>query len=144
MSKNKPLIRGDLPKNPTWGVGITERNQCIHYHTLVDVVAIRLKCCNAYYACISCHAEMADHPPVRWGHQDFGEKAVLCGYCKTYLSIRAYLQNHPQCPSCKGHFNPGCRDHHHLYFSGSELFEKAGCDVVDPAVKGDIFPFQKG
>lgn len=148
MPKNKPLICSDLSKNLTWGIGITERNQCIHYQTLVDVVAIRLKCCSIYYACILCHAEMADHPPIRWSQQEFEEKVVLCGYCHTYLTINAYLQSHPKCPSCHGPFNPGCAAHHHLYFSpgvsGDEIFEEAGCNIVDPAMEGDIFSLEEG
>lgn len=118
MSNSKEHFQCDLSKNPAWGVEMSEKYQCIHYNSRLDVVAIRLKCCNIYYACILCHAYRADHFHMRWSKEEFHEKAILCGHCHTSLTIKDYLKSHPNCPSCRGAFNPGCASHHHLYFEG--------------------------
>ncbi|MCP5505271.1 MAG: hypothetical protein H7A38_00110 [Chlamydiales bacterium] len=116
MFKNKPNLQCDFSKISTWGLNISEKYQCIHYHTPLDVVAIRLKCCHIYYACIRCHTYHADHLPIRWTWEEFDEKAVICGCCKTLLSIYSYLMSPSDCPICKAVLNPGCKSHHHFYF----------------------------
>src|SRR5215831_18222803 len=42
------------------GISVTEQTQCVHYQSEVDVVAVRFKCFDAFYACIRCHEELAD------------------------------------------------------------------------------------
>ena len=46
----------------------------------------------------------------------FDDAAVLCGVCRTELSVASYLDRADTCPACGAAFNPGCRNHHHLYF----------------------------
>lgn len=101
------------------GVALDEQTRCAHYHSRVDVIAIRMKCCNEYYACNSCHAELADHPLQRWPADERNEHAVLCGVCGTELTIADYMASGDRCCRCGADFNPGCRSHHHFYFSTS-------------------------
>src|SRR5262245_41652795 len=98
------------------GKPIDYQTRCVHYHTELDVIAIKFKCCGEYYPCIDCHEETAGHPAQPWRKAEFSTKAVLCGRCKTELSIAEYLSSGHQCPNCGGGFNPHCSLHYHLYF----------------------------
>jgi uncharacterized CHY-type Zn-finger protein len=97
------------------GSVVDEMTRCVHYQTAVDIVAIKFACCNGYYPCHLCHEEHAGHPAQQWrlGERDHG--AVLCGACKTELTIASYLAT-SECPSCRSPFNERCRLHTHLYF----------------------------
>ena len=98
------------------GIGVNERTQCAHYRSDLDIVAIRFKCCDKFYACIHCHEEIAGHEPVRWGRDERETPAVLCGNCHGLLSVAEYLASGNTCPRCDAPFNPGCAKHHHVYF----------------------------
>jgi uncharacterized CHY-type Zn-finger protein len=98
------------------GVSVNEQTQCVHYHSAHDIVAIRFKCCDKFYACIHCHEEIAGHEPVLWGRDERETAAVLCGNCHSTLSIAEYLASGNTCPRCGALFNPGCAKHHDLYF----------------------------
>jgi uncharacterized CHY-type Zn-finger protein len=100
------------------GPVVDEQTRCIHYHTPLDVIAIKFACCGEYYACHLCHAEAAGHAARAWplGEQD--ARAVLCGVCGSELSITEYL-GVDSCPHCGAAFNPGCRLHSHLYFESA-------------------------
>ncbi|NEU10370.1 hypothetical protein GZH53_18745 [Flavihumibacter sp. R14] len=111
MTKRSPII--------VKGNQIDDQTRCIHYHSALDIIAIKFKCCRTYYPCYDCHQAEADHRPERWSKEEWDTKAILCGACKTELTIRQYLDCNYTCPSCKAHFNPGCRNHDHLYFGGS-------------------------
>ncbi|MEC9240675.1 MAG: CHY zinc finger protein [Pseudomonadota bacterium] len=95
---------------------IDAETRCGHYHRGVDVVAIRFYCCRSWYACHDCHLALADHPPVVWPRGLWAEHAILCGVCGHQLAVHQYLAGDSVCPSCSAHFNPGCQQHHHLYF----------------------------
>jgi len=95
---------------------IDRETRCIHYHGELDIIAVKFKCCGRYYACSSCHEELESHAPARWGREEFGERAILCGACGAELTIRDYLSSGFACPSCRLPFNPGCARHYHLYF----------------------------
>lgn len=101
---------------PVRGVGVGPETRCAHYHTSRDVIAIRFACCGTYYPCAECHDALADHPPETWDRSAFDREAVLCGVCGTELRIDDYLDDPTACPECASAFNPGCADHHHLYF----------------------------
>ena len=90
--------------------------RCVHYHSLLDVIAIKFKCCNEYYACFYCHQEEADHKAQVWGKEEFDNKALLCGECKKEISINEYISSINQCRNCGAKFNPNCKNHFHLYF----------------------------
>ncbi|MBG9736925.1 CHY zinc finger protein [Paenibacillus alvei] len=100
---------------------IDAMTRCRHYHSEVDVIAIKFKCCDVYYGCYYCHAEMADHQPIVWPMEEQDAKAILCGSCYAELTIEQYLNSHYKCPVCHVSFNPGCKNHNHLYFEQKEL-----------------------
>ncbi len=92
------------------------QTRCVHYHSGTDVIAIRFKCCNTYYPCYQCHAELAGHEAVLWEKTEHQQLAVLCGVCKNQLTIAQYLACANKCPACGVLFNPNCSRHYHLYF----------------------------
>ena len=98
------------------GVGVDDQTRCLHRRSPLDVIAIKLPCCDKYYACHECHAELESHGAVVWPRDRFGELAVLCGVCRTELTVDTYLSSAFICPACGAGFNPGCADHYHLYF----------------------------
>lgn len=98
------------------GKVVDESTRCVHYHSPLDVIAIKFKCCEEYYPCYYCHEEEAGHEPSVWKKDEFDTPAILCGVCKSELTIREYLSCQHQCPACKAFFNPNCHKHYHLYF----------------------------
>ena len=107
-------------KSPVRGVAVDAQSRCAHYHSATDIIAIRMRCCGAYYACAACHETLAGHPIDRWDRHEWDVQAVRCGACGRALSIREYLSCGDRCPGCGAPFNPGCRNHYHLYFVLSE------------------------
>ena len=101
---------------PVKGSIIDDETRCIHYHSDLDIIAIKFKCCNTYYSCFKCHEEKAGHLSQTWKKEEWSTKAILCGACKTELSILQYLGCSYECPACGEMFNPGCKNHNHLYF----------------------------
>ena len=106
-SKLIPRVRGKLAD---------EYTRCIHYHSPLDIIAIKFKCCGEYYPCYSCHEEEAGHKPEVWTRGEFDTSAILCGACKNELTIHEYLACDNHCPACHAAFNPNCNKHYHLYF----------------------------
>ena len=107
-ARTAPVVRG---------VGLDPQTRCDHYRSPLDIVAIRMACCDTYYACKDCHAALADHPLRPWPREQWDLPAILCGACRGELTIRQYLDGGPACPRCGAGFNPGCRNHHHFYFA---------------------------
>jgi uncharacterized CHY-type Zn-finger protein len=99
------------------GLALDAQTRCAHYYSPVDVIAIKMKCCGIFYACVDCHEALADHPIVVWPQAEWSEPAVLCGVCSTEMSISRYLTCSDRCPQCDCSFNPRCRDHHAFYFA---------------------------
>jgi uncharacterized CHY-type Zn-finger protein len=99
-----------------YGNPIDAQTRCVHYRTSKDVIAIKFNCCGRYYPCFSCHQECADHPAAVWPEDQWQERAILCGVCRTELTISDYRSS-THCPSCSAEFNEGCRNHAHLYFA---------------------------
>ncbi len=98
------------------GKAVDDQTRCIHYHSALDIIAIKFKCCNNYYPCLYCHQEEADHQVVLWKKNEREEKAVLCGICKHEMIIKEYLNCNNQCPVCCSKFNAKCTNHYHFYF----------------------------
>lgn len=98
------------------GKTIDDQTRCEHYHSLLDVIAIKFKCCNDYYPCYQCHEETANHKAAIWQKHEWDTKAVLCGVCKKELTISEYLNSNNHCSHCNAAFNPNCSKHYHLYF----------------------------
>jgi uncharacterized CHY-type Zn-finger protein len=109
-------MRHIAPMTTVHGVELDAATRCAHYHAAADVLAIRMACCGAYYACHACHDALAGHAAMPWPSHRHGEIALRCGACTVEFTIRTYLANHEFCPGCGTAFNPGCRTHHHLYF----------------------------
>ena len=99
------------------GIDLDAQTRCMHYHKVLDIVAIKMKCCGLYYACKDCHDALADHAIEVWPRSEWDQLAVMCGNCRTELSIRQYLDCTNECPACKARFNPGCRHHYQFYFA---------------------------
>ncbi len=95
---------------------IDEETRCKHYNAACDIIAMKFYCCGEYFPCYLCHKEYGCGGNEVWPAGRFSEKAVLCGSCKSELTIREYLNCGSSCPFCKAKFNDGCRLHHHLYF----------------------------
>lgn len=95
---------------------IDSQYRCKHYHSELDIVALKMKCCGCYYGCYYCHEEAADHKPEVWPRREWRTKAAACGQCHTELTIEEYLSSGYRCPACEARFNPGCKNHNHLYF----------------------------
>ena len=102
------------------GVALDAETRCAHYHSRLDIIAVKMRCCGVYYACRECHDELADHAPEVWPKAEWDQKAVLCGACGSELDIHDYLACESRCPACAAPFNPGCKTHHHLYFEPLE------------------------
>jgi uncharacterized CHY-type Zn-finger protein len=99
-----------------YGKLIDENTRCIHYNSLQDIIAIKLKCCNKYYACIHCHNELEEHEPIVWEKDEFENTAIICGFCAAEITIKNYFECDNVCPACKSLFNPKCSNHYHFYF----------------------------
>ncbi|RRQ29248.1 hypothetical protein DK926_05035 [Rhodococcus sp. Eu-32] len=97
------------------GPTVDDQTRCIHYATALDIVAMEFHCCGKFYPCYLCHDGTEDHARTVWPADTFDSPAVLCGACRTRISIESYL-NVTECPHCSSAFNPGCRLHSHLYF----------------------------
>ena len=108
MRKQPPIVKG---------VRLDAQTRCAHYHSPLDVIAIKMACCRTYYACKDCHEEVADHPLHTWPQAQWDEPAILCGLCMHQLTISQYMGCGSTCPNCQAGFNPGCRNHFHFYFS---------------------------
>jgi len=99
------------------GKVIDNQTRCSHYHTDLDIIAIKFKCCNIYYPCYTCHKESADHEAVTWPENEWDKKAILCGVCSHELTVKEYMASNNTCPLCQSSFNPNCKKHYDLYFS---------------------------
>jgi len=111
------MIDQDLNQTPeVRGLDLDPQTRCLHYRSPLDIVAIKLKCCGVYYACKDCHLAIADHPIAVWPRNEFHQRAILCGACKTELTIQEYLHCDSRCPHCSSAFNPACANHQHFYF----------------------------
>jgi uncharacterized CHY-type Zn-finger protein len=103
----RPIVRG---------LALDAQSRCVHYHSPLDIIAIRMRCCRLYYACRECHDELAGHATEVWPKTEWDQKAILCGACGLEISIHDYLACENRCGACGSAFNPGCKTHHHLYF----------------------------
>jgi uncharacterized CHY-type Zn-finger protein len=116
MSNDHKSVPVSIHGVDVYGVDTDHQTRCMHYHSDVDIIALRFPCCNRYYPCFTCHQETADHPSARWDKMRFGEKAVLCGACGQQLTVHEYMACGFVCPACQSSFNTGCKSHYHLYF----------------------------
>lgn len=102
------------------GLDLDPQTRCAHWASPLDIIAIKMKCCGAYYACHDCHDARADHAAQVWPREAWDELAVLCGACDHELTVAEYLACDSRCPRCGAGFNPGCHKHRHLYFAEAD------------------------
>ncbi|WP_297336336.1 CHY zinc finger protein [Algoriphagus sp.] len=112
----EPLKVSQIRGINVYGKPVDNQTRCIHWHSELDIIAIKFKCCDKYYPCFSCHEEEADHNHQVWPKSEFDQKAILCGVCGNELGINEYMNSNNSCPHCQAKFNPGCSKHYHLYF----------------------------
>lgn len=99
------------------GSVIDSATRCKHYHSKLDIIAIKFHCCGEYFPCFECHEEAGCGNPAVWPKEKFQEKAILCGACGHELTVDDYLECKSECPKCRANFNPGCDLHRELYFA---------------------------
>jgi uncharacterized CHY-type Zn-finger protein len=105
------------PKLPVVrGIDLDAQTRCAHYRMPFDIVAIRMHCCDTYYACKECHDALAGHSLKPWPRSEWSRLEIICGACGVEMSIRDYLDCADACPNCGHAFNPGCGLHRHFYF----------------------------
>ncbi|MBN8235878.1 hypothetical protein JF544_11495 [Halobacillus kuroshimensis] len=97
------------------GTQVDAQTRCVHYHSDIDIIALKFHCCGTFYACWSCHEEHAGHKPSRWPREQWNQRAVLCGNCGYEMTIQEYM-NTSSCSSCSHRFNERCSLHYPLYF----------------------------
>jgi uncharacterized CHY-type Zn-finger protein len=102
---------------PVFGLELDPQTRCAHWHSALDVIAIKMACCGRYYACRDCHDALERHTAGVWPESEWDKPAVLCGVCGAELSVHGYLACDSRCPACGAGFNPGCAKHKHLYFA---------------------------
>ena len=118
LSTSANMFSGiDTPPSPVvHGLSVTQLTQCAHWHSALDIIAIKHFCCQKFYACISCHDAGESHKSGVWPRSQRSEKAVLCGACKHVLSVDEYMNSGSKCTKCREAFNPGCKNHWDMYF----------------------------
>lgn len=121
---------------PVRGAAVDAQTRCVHYGTLLDVVAIRFACCDEYYPCRLCHDGAVGHPTTTWPASDRDRHVVMCGVCSAELTIAEY-RGTESCPACRTAFNPGCSLHDHLYFDPDPAVE----DICEPP--GPVSPRER-
>ncbi|CAX40705.1 medator of assembly of small mitochondrial TIM (Translocase of the Inner Membrane) complexes, putative [Candida dubliniensis CD36] len=120
MAKAEFQIQKISPNTSLIGQLVDSHTRCVHYHTELDIIAIKFKCCNNYYPCFKCHQESTSHQPDRLDKNDNTTKAVFCGNCMNELTVVEYLNCGYTCTYCGGQFNPGCSLHYELYFNNND------------------------
>ncbi|MFM9905666.1 MAG: CHY zinc finger protein [Pyrinomonadaceae bacterium] len=109
-----------IHKEGVQGLEVDPQTRCAHYHSDLDIIAIKFKCCGEWFPCFECHSEIADHESRVWLANEYAELVILCGACGHKLSITEYVGCNSKCPACKSQFNPGCLKHHYLYFEQNQ------------------------
>lgn len=99
------------------GAAVDDETRCQHHAADEDVVAFRLPCCGDWWPCRECHDEAAEHAAETWGPGETDATAVLCGVCRSTMTIATYTACGHTCPDCGASFNPGCRHHWERYFA---------------------------
>jgi uncharacterized CHY-type Zn-finger protein len=97
-------------------MNVDEETRCAHWPGERDIVAIKFKCCDNWFSCRQCHAELAGHTVIVWPKEEFTTPAILCGACGHQLTVREYFDCGSVCPQCRRQFNPSCSHHRHFYF----------------------------
>lgn len=98
------------------GINVDKEGRCAHYNKFEDIVSYQFPNDNAFYPCHKCYEVIHHHLPKQKYTLDSEYEAVLCGHCNTTIPVNKYIGS-DECPRCNHPFNPGCKNHYHLYFS---------------------------
>ncbi|GMM35233.1 Hot13 protein [Saccharomycopsis crataegensis] len=105
----------ELSSHTVCGLLVDRQTRCVHYHSPLDIVALKFKCCKTFYPCHQCHP--LSHMVRRYNNKDLEhETVVLCGQCHRGLKFNEYANGEYRCKYCDCDFNPKCEGHHKLYF----------------------------
>lgn len=99
-----------------YGELLDHESRCRHYHTVLDIVALKCWSCRRYYACYQCHDQFECHDFTPYPRTRKEDKVVICGVCHKEMSIASY-EEASACPRCGSAFNPACHKHKEIYFS---------------------------
>ncbi len=91
---------------------IDGEGRCTHWHGRDDVLWLEMACCDEWWPCRACHDESVDHEAQTWRVEE-ATSMMRCGRCLHVFGLREYMPT--GCPRCGKPFNPGCRQHLHLY-----------------------------
>jgi uncharacterized CHY-type Zn-finger protein len=130
MPRGHLKVKTSIPKNiirinthDVHGIKLNAHTGCAHYAGVLDIIAVKFKCCQHYYACYSCHLALTNHSTERWSKKDFHTRALLCGRCGVEMTICEYLACNSTCLHCQSPFNPRCKLHWNLYFQEIQVDE---------------------
>lgn len=96
-----------------YGKLVDSQSRCVHWNGELDIIALKFKCCERYYACHECHSELTDHEVVKYS-RDSPDDLIICGVCNVEMTFEQYSVLN--CPNCSSKFNPACKLHYDLYF----------------------------
>lgn len=98
------------------GKPVDDHTRCVHWHSQLDIIALKFKCCESYFPCYECHKETAGHEAKRYNLRENPDlKCILCGNCNAEMTFSQYSSS-LKCIDCNSKFNPACASHYHLYF----------------------------
>ena len=97
------------------GLLVDDQSRCQHYHSTLDIVALKCFECQKYYACYQCHDSLEEHSFRAYPCQLKQDKVLICGVCRHEMTIEEY-QEAVACPNCHSVFNPACSKHYDIYF----------------------------
>ncbi|MEM6803015.1 MAG: hypothetical protein AAF696_16540 [Bacteroidota bacterium] len=106
-----------IGKSKVWGINPDAQSRCKHWHSEVDIVALRMPGDDHFYPCHECYEAIHGEAPPPWPKESFeSAQAILCGNCAHLMTVKTYWASNNQCPNCSHAFNPGCAKHYHHYF----------------------------
>lgn len=109
-----------------YGRVVDTESRCVHWHSRRDVLALKFRCCDRYWACVTCHEQCAGHAVRRYHVElDSGLKVVVCGVCRCEMTFAEYTGG-LRCVQCHVEFNPGCKMHYSMYFDGVGSVSEGG------------------
>lgn len=98
-----------------YGLLVDNEIRCQHYHTELDIVALKCFDCLKYYACYQCHDNLEEHCFRAYPCHLKQDKVLICGVCQHEMVIEEY-QEAIACSNCHSVFNPACSKHYDIYF----------------------------
>ncbi|MFD0845206.1 CHY zinc finger protein [Streptococcus saliviloxodontae] len=98
-----------------YGLDLDRESRCRHYHSQLDIVALKCFLCQRYYACYKCHNACQNHSFAPYPLSRREDLVVICGVCHKEMTIADYKEV-SACVACQSPFNPRCHLHEAIYF----------------------------